>query len=436
MSLIPSESSSFADLLGRGLDGSKKSKWREHVAEPPKLSGPPKPSPRLPAKSEKPQAQRAKEKSQKTVAVVARAADKESAIARDPLAVLLDFSQSAATPIPEEIQPLPPLREAIPQMIEPPPPAAPDPLAVFFDFSQPAPTLTPEQIQPLSPAPPPEAIPQTIDSAPAQDPLSVLLGLFPSSVVQAPEAVEPFQDEAVSPPQWVPEQPIRKAPLVIQPEDEPPRRPIPIVRVVRSKQNPNGNGREHLPQTNGHDISAPEPQVQPQPQPTVPEAFAEAGPAGPALLTIPRPRPRPLVRPRVEEESQALQPSPAAPLPEPEPPQKVWPKGPMAALAKPARIERAQPPRLKFDESAWLAVRMGGRNFEFRWRGRFARFMTCEAIAILVLITAVVIGMGHRTVDDPVNMITRILAISAAVAAAIVPVLFYGLPERFPRDAR
>src|SRR5947209_20416586 len=33
MSLIPSESVSFSDLLGRGLDGSKNSKWRVSPAE-------------------------------------------------------------------------------------------------------------------------------------------------------------------------------------------------------------------------------------------------------------------------------------------------------------------------------------------------------------------------------------------------------------------
>ena len=47
MSLIPSESASFPDLLGRGLGASKKSKWRvPHVLDQPatpaaKIESPP-----------------------------------------------------------------------------------------------------------------------------------------------------------------------------------------------------------------------------------------------------------------------------------------------------------------------------------------------------------------------------------------------------------
>jgi hypothetical protein len=56
--------------------------------------------------------------------------------------------------------------------------------------------------------------------------------------------------------------------------------------------------------------------------------------------------------------------------------------------------------------------------------------------AILVLIVAVLVGLAHRAPDDPLNLMTRILAIGAAIVAAAIPVLFYGLPERFPRDPR
>src|SRR6476646_10366154 len=48
MSLIPSESASFSDLLGRGLDASKKSKWRV----PHQLDQPPAPPKVEPAVAE------------------------------------------------------------------------------------------------------------------------------------------------------------------------------------------------------------------------------------------------------------------------------------------------------------------------------------------------------------------------------------------------
>lgn len=109
---------------------------------------------------------------------------------------------------------------------------------------------------------------------------------------------------------------------------------------------------------------------------------------------------------------------------------------PLPLKAEPVQIYEPVIRNPQPGQHAWLAIRIGGHSFEFHWRGRLMRFLTCEALAILLLVGAVFLGMAHRTPDDPLNMIARVLAIAAAVVAAIVPILFYGLPERVPRNSR
>ena len=53
-----------------------------------------------------------------------------------------------------------------------------------------------------------------------------------------------------------------------------------------------------------------------------------------------------------------------------------------------------------------------------------------------VLILGMAFGFSHRTTDDPLSLFLKILAVVAAVAAVVVPVLFFGLPEEFRRSER
>ena len=64
------------------------------------------------------------------------------------------------------------------------------------------------------------------------------------------------------------------------------------------------------------------------------------------------------------------------------------------------------------------------------------RFIACEVMVVGVLILAMAFGFSHRSADDPLSLFLKILAVVAAVAAVIVPVLFFGLPEEFPRSER
>jgi hypothetical protein len=69
-----------------------------------------------------------------------------------------------------------------------------------------------------------------------------------------------------------------------------------------------------------------------------------------------------------------------------------------------------------------------------RRRSRLIRFIVWELFAVAVLLSAVAIGLSHRLPDDPIALIAKIVAITGAVAVAIIPIVFYGLPETLPRD--
>jgi hypothetical protein len=387
MSLIPSESSSFADLLGRGLDGSKKSKWREPVTEAPTLSDPPKSPPRSPVLKEKPQPEQVTWK-----APTAPASRKVEA--KKPLAM---SKKKESVPL------------LAPVALEP---VAADPIAVEPIVVEPS-AEEPIAAEPIPPVIEPELKEETLP------PLIPLSDSLPVESVVVPEPVPPSQ--AVQPPQPVLHEPMIKAPLVIQPEDEPPRRPIPIVRVARSKQDPHGNGRGMITETNGHDILPPPPPPSPAPM-----AVTFAPPAQ-------RLRPKPLVRPRLEEEPpapHALRPVPREQI---EAPQNVGQMPPSAMNVDP---DPAESDPWWTEEAARTSEPRPRLRFQIQWGSRLMRFLTYEAAAILVLLGAVLLGLAHRAPDDPLNLLTRILAIGAAIVAAVIPVLFYGLPERFPRDPR
>jgi len=70
-----------------------------------------------------------------------------------------------------------------------------------------------------------------------------------------------------------------------------------------------------------------------------------------------------------------------------------------------------------------------------RSRVKLVRFIACEIIAIGVLIFAMKFGFSHRSTDDFASLFFKILAITAAVGAAIAPVIFYGLPAILPRSS-
>jgi hypothetical protein len=45
-------------------------------------------------------------------------------------------------------------------------------------------------------------------------------------------------------------------------------------------------------------------------------------------------------------------------------------------------------------------------------------------------------ALTNRAPDDSMGFVAKILTIGLAVASAVVPILFYGLPETLPRSRR
>jgi hypothetical protein len=75
-------------------------------------------------------------------------------------------------------------------------------------------------------------------------------------------------------------------------------------------------------------------------------------------------------------------------------------------------------------------------SLQSRDRVKLVRFIACEIIATGVLIWAMKFGFSHPSSNDSVSLFFKILAIAAAIGAAIVPVIFYGLPAMLLRSER
>jgi hypothetical protein len=63
-------------------------------------------------------------------------------------------------------------------------------------------------------------------------------------------------------------------------------------------------------------------------------------------------------------------------------------------------------------------------------------FIVCETLAVGVLVLAMMFGFAHQFANDPFSLVLKVLAVVAAAAAILVPVIFYGLAEIFPRSQR
>ncbi len=430
MSLIPGESASFADLLGRGLDGSKKSKWRASVvgdeqgvpaslkppghpssvsvAEPKKaieqngVTSLKKPAPRnglSPIKiSLKPGKSAAKAKvpgtpavSKKSrIAAIVSAVSKSAKAVTTTAAPALNKETAAPSPTPVAKAPVAP--------IMPPVPAAP----VTTPIAK-APVPKPETPVVASPAPPsllPNVTPEAIENQPVARPISPAPIVPPTSTpAPVPKATPPRPIAQSAPSLPATLQPLR---LPLDPGG-PAHRPIPIVRRARSIQNPKG-----------------EPAAPTQPLHASPPLHPGEG----------RPRPNLIWGPRVDHAAATeFPPTPMVQAAQARDVHVAWPPAEQTELSfhqpEDTWDESPIPPR-----AGWPSRLKGG------WQSRFVRFLTCECVAIFVLVASALIGMRHRLPDDPLNFFTRVLTIASAVVAVVIPVLFYGLPERLPRGDR
>ncbi len=288
------------------------------------------------------------------------------------------------------VEPLHPTPE--PVLTEPSPEAL---LSQIFSSAQPVVEAPLPGVPPAAAAPLlDEVLPLAVEPDPSPAPAPVQPFISPQPTPQIPPAQVSFAPPA---PESEPEEPVY--------------RPIPIVRRARSAQNPKG-------------------EPAPRPQPLMP--VRSAVPAAPHQVEG-RVRPNVALKPRAEEAA-----TPELPPKPPLPAVAAHNGHPAAVQQEPANPSEFIEPNDEWQEEEWLppARIRRRRSFNLDWNSRFVRFMTYEVAALLVLIISAVLGIRHRLPEDPLSTVTKLLLIAAAVVAAIIPVIFYGLPDRLPRDDR
>jgi hypothetical protein len=67
---------------------------------------------------------------------------------------------------------------------------------------------------------------------------------------------------------------------------------------------------------------------------------------------------------------------------------------------------------------------------------KLVRFIVCEAFAVGSLVLTLTFGLANGSANDSLSLLLKILAGVSAVAAIVVPVIFYGLPAALPRSDR
>jgi hypothetical protein len=75
-------------------------------------------------------------------------------------------------------------------------------------------------------------------------------------------------------------------------------------------------------------------------------------------------------------------------------------------------------------------------TFRDHRRMRKLRFFILEIIAVTITVLSVVAGISTRYLDDALTPVFRVLPISAATAAVVLPILYFGNPKFRKRRGR
>ena len=69
-------------------------------------------------------------------------------------------------------------------------------------------------------------------------------------------------------------------------------------------------------------------------------------------------------------------------------------------------------------------------------RGKFLRLMIAEAIALAVLIPSATLVLTRYLTDPTLILVTNIVAITAAITAAMIPIILFAIAPTIPRGDR
>lgn len=212
---------------------------------------------------------------------------------------------------------------------------------------------------------------------------------------------------------------LTSAPPVVPVVEEIVRPPVPIVPIARS----HGEHADGVPVVQSS-----------KPLREVGEIPAKAAPVVPPVRApevTPRLRPRPILEPRLESvhsRTLSLDHS-VAPVPAPDAVVQNEAAELPALRHLPASNDEGE--MFDFPESDMLWPVLKRRR-----RARLIRFFLYELFALAGLVSSAMIGLSHRLPNDPLSIAAKILTIASAVAVAVVPIIFYGLPETLPRSRR
>ncbi len=67
-------------------------------------------------------------------------------------------------------------------------------------------------------------------------------------------------------------------------------------------------------------------------------------------------------------------------------------------------------------------------------RAKFIRFIICQIVALSIVSGSAALGISQWFTDESLTLTFKFLTISAAIAAVIIPILFYALPATLPRS--
>jgi hypothetical protein len=152
-----------------------------------------------------------------------------------------------------------------------------------------------------------------------------------------------------------------------------------------------------------------------------PQRIPYAAPAPPAENVIPM-KPTQVARPRIMSPPQ---------------PRVVWNSAPPVKTATPLhenpRATAVPNPQAAFFEmlqAAETALPKRRRKMKFR------RFIVCESAALAILLSLVIVGLLAPPTNISLGWILDILTIASAVAAALIPILFYVVTPTLPEIER
>lgn len=275
----------------------------------------------------------------------------------------------------------------------------------------PDPELEPEPIMPLMAEPEPEIY--------AEEPV-----IEPAEPVEPAPPIEPIRKPAPPNPALrrvnatlprIPEVPARKMAMpVLKPKVRWNNRAA-AIEPAPAQNNGNGAHDEGIDSAPAQNVIPIKPaKVQARP-PAPPTAMPRPMPVAPPPAAA-RPIPQPIQNP----------------LPKPAPAPQVRPQKPAAPpKPRPALVSNSQADFFEMFAEDSHAVAMKRRR-----QMKFRRFMACEVAALAVLLPLVILGLTLNVTTPALLWIMNIFTIAAAVAAAVIPIVFYAFTPTLPELER